>query len=113
MDIIIGKGHREKHGTWRLISIAESMTIAGSLEIMIEERVGGQSCRYFCNGITMFHFVVSKHWASAMKVGAGRGAEEKNGSSPFLLLIVCVFLVFERRERDVFSEMPTIFGGAL
>ena len=94
MDIIIGKGHREKHGTWRLISIAESMTIAGSLEINDEERVVGQSCRYFCNGITMFHFVDSKHWASAMKVGAGRGDEEKNGQFAFFasycLRVSCV-----------------------
>jgi hypothetical protein len=80
------------------------MTIAGSLEINDEERVVGQSCRYFCNGITMFHFVDSKHWASAMLVERGGVRRKKTGSSPFLLLIVCVFLVFERRERDVFSE---------
>jgi hypothetical protein len=42
----------------------------------------------------MFHFVDSEHWASAMKVGAGRGDEKKNGQFAFFasycLRVSCV-----------------------
>jgi hypothetical protein len=38
---------------------------------------------------------------------------KKTGSSPFLARIVCVFLVFERRERVVFSKKSNNFRGQL